>query len=104
MREAADECLSTGGMCKFVKESPLQEFIIGTEAGILHRLRKENPGKIFHAVGDLCCEDMKKITLEKLRDALAGAEPVAATWSEVEVDADVAARARRAIEAMLEVS
>lgn len=45
VRDAADQCLSTGGMCKFVKESSAPEFIIGTESGILHRLEKENPHK-----------------------------------------------------------
>ena len=97
VRDAADECLSTGGMCKFVKESPLKEFIIGTETGILHRLAKENPGKIFHPVGDLVCADMKKITIEKLRDALREMK------TEVIVDPDIAARARHAIEAMLAI-
>ena len=65
VREAADHCLSTGGMCRFVKESPAERFVIGTEKGILHRLQKENPEKEFFPIGDLVCEDMKKITLEK---------------------------------------
>ena len=104
VRDAADECLSTGGMCKFVKESPLKEFIIGTEAGILHRLRKENPDKIFHPVGDLCCEDMKKITLENLRAALLEVGGMSGSGRVVEVDAEIARKAKRAIEAMLEIS
>lgn len=97
VRAAADECLSTGGMCRFVRESPAQEFVIGTEKGILHRLEKENPGKKFHPVGDLVCADMKKITLEKLAEALRGMK------HRVTVPEDVAVRARRAIEAMLAV-
>ncbi len=97
VRAVADECLSTGGMCAFVRESPRQEFVIGTEEGILHRLRKENPGKTFHSVGGLCCADMKKITLENLRDALKEGRYA------VEVPDEVARRARRAIEAMLAV-
>ena len=97
VRDAADECLSTGGMCRFVKESPAKEFIIGTESGILHRLEKENPDKMFFPVGDLCCEDMKKITLEKLRDALKELK------TRVEVDAEVARKAKKAIEAMLAI-
>ena len=103
VRDAADECLSTGGMCKFVKESPLKEFIIGTEAGILHRLRKENPDKIFHPVGDLCCEDMKKITLENLRAALLEVGGTSGSGRVVEVDAEIARKAKRAIEAMLKI-
>ena len=97
VRDAADECLSTGGMCRFVKESPAKEFIIGTESGILHRLEKENSDKMFFPVGDLCCEDMKKITLEKLRDALKELK------TRVEVDAEVARKAKKAIEAMLAI-
>jgi len=97
VREAADQCLSTGGMCRFVKESAEKEFIIGTESGILHRLEKENPGKMFFPVGDLCCEDMKKITLEKLRDALKEMKV------EVKVDAETARKAKQAIEAMLKI-
>ena len=95
VREAADHCLSTGGMCKFVKESPCERFVIGTEKGILHRLRKENPEKEFIAIGDLVCEDMKKITLEKLRDSLLNMR------YEVKVPDEIANKARKAIERML---
>lgn len=98
VRVLADHCLSTGGMCKFVKSSPLKEFIIGTEIGILHRLKKENPGKRFYPVGELRCEDMKKLTLEKLRDALKFNRFI------IEVEPLTAARARRAIEAMLAIA
>ena len=97
VREAADHCLSTGGMCKFVKESPCERFVIGTEAGILHRLQKENPEKEFVAIGDLVCEDMKKITLEKLRDALEKMQ------HEVVVPEETSTKARKAIERMLAV-
>ena len=98
VRDAADRCLSTGGMCRFVKTAPQSTFVVGTEAGILHRLKKENPDKRFVPVGDLCCPDMKKTTLEKVRDALATMSPA------VVVPADVAARARTAIERMLALS
>ena len=97
VREAADYCLSTGGMCRFVKESPAERFVIGTEKGILHRLQKENPEKEFFPIGDLVCEDMKKITLEKLRDALEKMQ------YEVVVPDEIAKRARKAIERMLSV-
>ena len=98
VREAADHCLSTGGMCRFVKESPAERFVIGTEAGILHRLRKENPEKEFVAIGDLVCEDMKKITLENLRDSLLNMR------YEVVVPEEIANRARKAIERMLAIA
>lgn len=98
VREAADEALSTGGMCAFAKASPATEFIVGTETGILHRLRKENPGKEFHAVGDdIVCPDMKKMTLESVRDALKEMK------HKVIVPAEVSVKAKRAIDAMLAV-
>ena len=97
VREAADHCLSTGGMCKFVQESPEITFVIGTEKGILHRLQKENPGKNFISIGDLVCEDMKKVTLENLFETLRDLK------NEVTVPEEIAARARCAIEAMLAI-
>ena len=99
VRNAADKALSTGGMCAFAKESDAQEFIIGTECGILHRLEKENPTKRFYCAGsNIVCQDMKKITLEKLRDCLAGMK------EEVVVPEEIAVKAKRAIDAMLALS
>ena len=98
VRDAADFCLSTGGMCKAAKESGDAEFIVGTETGILHRLRKENPGKVFHVADErLVCPNMKKTTLENL------AESLREMVHPVEVAPDVAARAKRAIDAMLAI-
>jgi len=97
VREAADHCLSTGGMCRFVKESPCANFVIGTEEGILHRLQKENPDKSFTLIGDLVCADMKKVTVEKVIRSLKLGE------REVTVPEEIAARAKRAIDAMLAV-
>lgn len=97
VREAADRCLSTGGMCKFVAESPLERFVIGTERGILHRLEKENPAKRFTPIGELECADMKKVTLENLLAALRESK------HEVVVPEETAVRARKAIEAMLSI-
>ena len=63
----ADKVLSTEGMCRYIKESKATEFIIGTEIGILHRLKKENPGKLFHPVSERAtCPNMKLTTLEKV--------------------------------------
>lgn len=95
----ADEALSTGGMLAFVKKSPAQEFIIGTEIGILHRMRRENPQKSFFPLEPApVCEDMKKITLEKIRDALKNMSP------QIELDAETIALAAKPIEKMLELS
>ena len=99
VREAADEQLSTGGMCRFARESDAQTILVGTEVGILHRLRKENPDKTCVSVSDtLVCPNMKKTTLENLRDCLRDMS------NRVVVEKDVADRARRAIDAMLAVS
>ena len=98
VRDAADERLSTGGMCRFARESPHMAFIVGTEVGILHRLRKENPEKAFYPVSDrIVCPNMKKTTLDNL------AESLREMRTEVEVPQDIATRAKRAIDAMLAV-
>ena len=99
VREAADERLSTGGMCRYARESSAGEIVVGTETGILHRLRKENPGKLFHPVSDrIVCPNMKKNTLENLRDSLRDMK------TEVVVPEEIAVRARRAIDAMLAIN
>ena len=68
---AADAALSTSGMLKYAGSCGKSTLIVATESGLLHRLRKENPGKKFIPLTpELLCPDMKKITLENLRDAL----------------------------------
>jgi quinolinate synthase len=99
VRDAADYQLSTGGMCKFAREDDSNEFIVGTEVGILHRLRKENPNKRFYPVSEqIVCKDMKKITLDNLAACLRDKK------HEVTVPKDIAIRAKKAIVAMLEIS
>ncbi len=94
----ADYAFSTGGMLKFVKESPQKEFIIGTESGILHRMKKENPDKIFYPLEpDVVCPNMKKITLEDVFFSLQDLAP------RIELDAETIRLARRPIDRMLEV-
>jgi quinolinate synthase len=96
VRAAADERLSTGGMCAFVRESSACEFIVGTEVGILHRLRKENPQKLFYPVSEsIVCPDMKLTTLDSLAASLREMK------TEVVVPEAVAVSAKRAIDAML---
>lgn len=96
IRDAADARLSTGGMCRFARESSASEIIVGTEVGILHRLRQESPGKRFYPVSErLVCPNMKKTTLENLMESLREMK------TRVTVDAAVARRAKRAIDAML---
>jgi len=65
--ELADVALSTSGMLKYAKESDIKEFIVGTEIGLLHSLRKANPDKTFYPVSPLAdCPNMKLNTLEKI--------------------------------------
>lgn len=95
----ADEALSTGGMLKFVAQSEAGEFIVGTEIGIIHRMKKENPGKKFYPLeNNPVCEDMKKITLEKIAAVLRDLS------CQVELDAQTIVKARKPIEKMLELS
>jgi quinolinate synthase len=90
--------LSTEGMIKRPKESPAEEFIVATEVGILHRLRRENPAKRFHAANERAsCAYMKVTTLPKVRDALIRNQ------HRITVPPDVARRARKAIERMIAI-
>ncbi|GMO67077.1 MAG: quinolinate synthase NadA [Endomicrobiia bacterium] len=67
----ADHIMSTGIMCRYVKESSAKEFIIGTENGILYKLEKDNPNKNFYSASSLAiCPNMKKNTLAKVKDVL----------------------------------
>ncbi len=88
----------TGGMVKHVRQSPAPVHLVATEVGMLHRLKKEAPEKRFIPVkADAICEYMKTITLPKLYRSLRD------MVYEVRVPDEIAARARRAIERMLEI-
>ena len=67
----ADVVLSTSKMCEYAKNSKAKEFIVGTEIGIIYRLKKENPDKEFYPASEKAvCPNMKKITQEKILWAL----------------------------------
>jgi quinolinate synthase len=69
--ELAEVICSTSGILEYVRRSESREFIIGTEMGILHTLRKENPDKLFYSPSSrLVCPDMKRITLADVIAAL----------------------------------
>jgi quinolinate synthase len=71
MRAVADFIGSTSKMCRFAKESTAKEFIVGTEEGIMHRLRNENPTKTFYlGYEGAICPNMKLTTLERVYAAL----------------------------------
>jgi quinolinate synthase len=97
VRAMADEVLSTGGMTRFARETEAGEIIIGTEIGILHRLRKENPGKKFIPASEQAvCPRMKLITLESVLWALENMK------HEIKVPDDIRIRAKTAVDRMLE--
>jgi quinolinate synthase len=91
--------LSTEGMLKHIAQSPAREFAVGTEMGILHRLNKEFSGRKFYPVNpNAVCAFMKTITLERVLRSLEEMAP------EVRVPAEIAQKARRAIDRMLELA
>lgn len=95
----ADEVLSTGGMCRYIKESEAEDIIVGTEIGIIHRLRKESPGKRFVPVSEQAiCPRMKLISLEKILWSLEAIAP------EVKVQEETRLKAKAAVDRMLEIS
>lgn len=103
VRLLADEICSTEKMVDFCKKTTASAIIIATEAGMLHRLKKECPGKEFiPAPTDNCrcneCKFMKMNTLEKLYDCMENRSP------QVELDSEMLKRARAPIEKMLELS
>ncbi len=90
--------LSTEGMIKRPGESETDTFIVATEVGILHRLRRAYPGKTFHAANERAsCAYMKVTTLPKVLGALERME------HRITVAPDVAERARLAIERMVAI-
>ncbi len=96
--DLADHVCSTSGMYKYAAESDADEFIIGTEMGILYRLRKQNPGKTFHLPSrHILCPNMKMTTLDWLAQSLRYMR------FRVEVPEHVSVKAKRALDRMLEV-
>jgi quinolinate synthase len=94
--DCADHVASTSGIIRSVCASGKQEFIIGTEVGILHRLKKECPDKRCYPLSEAAvCRNMKKTDLANVRDSLETLTP------RITVPSDVADRARGAIERML---
>ena len=94
----ADVVLSTSMMAKYAKESDAKEFIVGTETGIIYRLKKDFPDKEFYPASEAAvCPNMKRTTQEKV------------LWSleelkyEVKVPEDIRVRAKLAIDRMLEI-
>ena len=96
--DLADEVLGTGGMCRYARMEDISEMIVGTEVGIIHRLKKENPGKRFIPLTERAvCPNMRLITLEKVLWSLQEMAP------EVKVPEDIRLKAKAAVDKMLEI-
>ena len=96
--ELADHVTSTSGMYKYVQESEVKKFIIGTEMGILWRMRRDNPEKDFILPSEsLICPNMKLTTLEDVLESLQKMENV------VTVDNDIRIKAKGTLDRMLAV-
>ncbi len=94
----ADEVLSTGGLCKYAASSEVKEIIVGTEIGIIHRLRKENPGKKFIPASEQAvCPRMKLITLESILWSLQE------MTTQVKVPEEIRLKAKVAVDKMMEI-
>ncbi len=97
--ELADEVLSTGRMCVYAKKSHDKEFIIGTEVGLIYRLKQDNPDKEFYPASEhAVCPNMKRTTLEKVLWSLEEKK------TEVRVSEEIRKKARRAIDKMVEMA
>jgi len=96
--DLSDKVLSTGGMVKEARNTRKKEIIVATEAGIIYRMKKENPDKNFYPAKDLAlCANMKKINLEKVLRSLE--EMI----YRVEVPEEISKRARGAIQRMVQI-
>jgi quinolinate synthase len=96
--ELADYVTSTSGMLRYALSSEAKEFIVGTELGLLYRLKGENPGKVFHPLRkDMICPNMKKTTLKSVLRALKDMEKI------IKVPEEIRIPAKRALDRMLEI-
>ncbi len=94
----ADRVLSTSGMCRWARETASTDIIVGTELGLVSRLRRENPGKRLYIVSEAAvCPNMKRIELEKILWSLEEMQ------YEVKVPDDIRERALEAVDRMVRI-
>jgi len=93
----ADFTYSTHGMIVHAKKSEKTEFILGTEKDMVYRLSKDIPGKKFYAVDDAICQNMKRITLDKVVRCLESLTPV------IEIPPDILRKARIPLDRMIAI-
>ncbi len=98
VRDVSDELLSTGQMLKFAAKNTAKQFIIATETGIIHALKKQNPqAEFFPATNRAICPNMKKITLDKVIASLEDVQHRVAVPDQIRV------KAKKALDRMVEV-
>jgi len=96
--ETSDHVTSTSGMLRFAKSTNAKEFIIGTETGLLYKLRKDNPDKAFFPLRkDMVCPNMKKTTLKSVLRTFES------MTNEIKVPEEIRVPAKRALDRMLAV-
>jgi quinolinate synthase len=96
--DIADHVTSTSGMLRYATASAEKEFIVGTEIGLMHRLKKENPDKVFHPLRrDMICPNMKKTTLQSVLRAFRENTHI------VKVPESIRVPAKQALDRMLEI-
>lgn len=93
----ADYVGSTKGIIEYAAQSDANEFIVCTESGVLHELQKKAPGKKFYFPAKAICPNMKKVTLEKVRDCLLN------HTGEITVSKELREQADKPLERMLEL-
>ena len=106
VKELSDAILSTGQMLNYARKSTAKQFIIATETGIIHALKKRNPEAEFIAASDRAvCPNMKRITLDKLIGSLEDMQDSRETGSqyEVTVPKEIRVRAKKALDRMVEI-
>lgn len=98
VKELSDELLSTGQMLKFAAKSAAKQFIIATEKGIIHTLKKQNPESGFFPASDRAiCPNMKKITVDKVISSLENMQ------YKITVDETIRLKAKKALDRMVEI-
>jgi quinolinate synthase len=96
VKELSDQILSTGQMLKFAAKSTVTRFIVGTEVGIIHALKRQSPDKEFYPASNRAiCPNMKLMTLEKVAWALEDMQ------YKVAVPQDIRTRAQKALDRMV---
>jgi quinolinate synthase len=98
VKAVSDRLLSTGQMLRFVADSEVKQFIIATEVGIIHALKKQNPSaEFFPATTRAICPNMKRITLDKVLWSLQDLQ------HKVTVPKDISIKAKKSLDMMVEI-